>query len=111
MPQHIANDLISKPDRRHLYETGGRLDPDEIKGGMFLVNSIGNIYPVVVRSRPGEKLPREHQYSTDWVDGGWTSRRWTQRDCVCLSMRGAPRGPERVARVYRDVTEEVLDRL
>lgn len=110
---HIANELISHPERKHLYENGGRLDPDEIEAGMFVIGpaTAYKIYPVVARSRRNERLPREHQYSREKAVGSWTSGRWTARDCVCLAMRGAPRGPERVARVYRDVTEEVYERL
>jgi len=110
---HIANDLLGTPERERLYKNGGRLDPDEIEAGMFVIGPgpAYSIYPVVARCREGERLPREHGYSRELASGGWSSGRWTKRDCVCLAMRGAPRGPARVARVYRDVTSEVYERL
>lgn len=97
---HIANKLISKTERKRLYESGGRLLADDIEAGMFVIGPgpSYSIYSVVARSRPGEELPDAHHYSM---------KKWTQRDCVCFSTRGAPRGAERVARVYRDVTSEV----
>lgn len=110
---HVVNELIGQPERVHLYETGGRIDSDEIDGGMFVIGPAPSyeIKQVVSRSRPGDRLPRQHGYSIDLASGGWRSGRWTDRDCVCLSMQGAPRGPEMVARVYRDVTEEVYERI
>lgn len=110
---HAANDMISRADRKSLYEAAETIDPDEIETGMFVIGPKPAfvIEQIVDRARPGEKLSRNHAYSYSMVGGGHDCGQFEDRDCVSLSFDEAPRGPEQVANHYRDVTEQVYNRL
>ena len=111
---HIANDLISQDERKKIWETAKPLSEEDIRTGMFLISG-SNTYSISVVSavsEQGEKLPRDHSYSREWKKGGYTSGRFTNRECVVVGMgRGAPYGKGQVARIYRDATDQVMEKL
>lgn len=98
----IANSLLTLEERRRLYTVGEQIDPENIRIGMVVVNRMGEVRMVAAHALSGESLPDPYQRApgTDY------------RNQIVLSPGGSGvGGPEALARRFRDVTEQVYERL